>query len=119
MTNLTYCAEIGNNVYGEKSAITQFGLSKAGGHGNMYELNKRFAELCSCPISDFISSPTLVLKEMMRREDWPEFSKVSGFWNVPFQARTKYFINVDYILDETEGLLLKAAIEFLERSQKP
>ena len=68
---------------------------------------------------DFVLHPTLVLREMMRREDWPEFSKVSGFWNVPFQARTKYFINVDYILDETEGLLLKAAIEFLERSQKP
>ena len=58
------------------------------------------------PNPDFISDPRLVLREMMKREDWELFPCVSG----------DRHIDVDYILDTT-GLLVKAGIEWLEKEK--
>ena len=60
---------------------------------------------------DFILNPTLVLVEMMKREDWPEFivKQFTYSYTEPIRA----FIE-DYILD-AEGKLALAAILFLEK----
>ena len=59
---------------------------------------------------DFISRPTLVLKEMVKRKGWIDFLDIVG---VGGSTEINSMIDVIYILDETEGLLAKAAIEFL------
>ena len=59
-------------------------------------------------------NPRLVLGEMIKREDWMEFSKTIGFWSVglrPMKERF-FFIRCDLILNTT-GKLADLAIEFL------
>jgi hypothetical protein len=69
--------------------------------------------------SDFIAHPTLALKEMMKREDWFFFldQQLGGDY-YPLAdplAGDLTLIPISYILDETEGSLVKAAIEFMEK----
>ncbi len=93
------------------------------------QINRRFAKLCypgkDCTYNpDFISNPRLVLGEMKKGEDWDTFAYVIGspFWESDKDGRCTdikhYTVDIDYILDETEGLLVKAAIEFLRRRRR-
>ena len=66
--------------------------------------------------TDFIAHPTLVLKEMLKREDWPRFLDSVGHFD--FFYHEHQLIVVDYILDTTEGSLAKAAIEWLEKQEE-
>ena len=61
---------------------------------------------------DFISNPTLVLVEMMKREDWPEFivKQFTYSYTEPIRAFSE-----DYILDTTEGKLALAASEWMKK----
>lgn len=104
------------------------------------QINKRLAELVGIPWNepweeldectgkveicgkydnpDFCADPRLVLREMMKREDWRLFSMVKGFWNVhrhpvATPTYTDAYLNVDDILDTT-GKLALAAIAYLE-----
>ena len=70
---------------------------------------------------DFAADPRIVLREMMKREDWPEFSNeigpckhkpdISPFNYPPMEASEAVYY--EYILDTT-GKLRDAAIEWLE-----
>jgi len=119
--------------------------------------NKKFAELCGicwhedewinhkyickkCKASlsdslpgmwnpDFVIHPTLVLREMMKRDDWYDFSH--SLWVETFSEVTTSKLSINYqvefmiersipnryILDTTEGRLLDAAIKFMEEKQ--
>ncbi len=62
---------------------------------------------------DFVSNPTLVLVEMMKREDWPTFAMTISCW-FGEKSPVPIAIPLKYISDTTEGLLVRAAIEFLK-----
>ena len=109
------------------------------------QINRRFAELvgmcwheridemtCTCGLGfrtnaiymhiqdsnpDFIANPTLVLKEMLKRKDWHNFLDIIGlpYWDEHDIKHSA--IDAMFILDETEGLLVKAGIEWLEKEQ--
>ena len=67
-------------------------------------------------IPDFKSDPRLVLREMMKREDWPEFSE-RLFWYIADKTEIiKNFCEV-FILDTT-GKLVKDAIKFMKEKEK-
>ena len=97
-------------------------------------INRRFAGLCGIepekihfgtayPLTidkypDFILHPTLVLVEMMKIGKLKEFLvNIFSFDRGSFPYKFDFCIDVDYILDTTEGLLAKAAIEFLEKEE--
>uniref|UniRef100_A0A6H1ZZ56 Uncharacterized protein n=1 Tax=viral metagenome TaxID=1070528 RepID=A0A6H1ZZ56_9ZZZZ len=81
--------------------------------------NREFAELLGlpededwmCPV-DFVVDPRFVLREMRKREDWPEFA----FKEMIFSNSGKCGISLNYILDTT-GLLRNKAIEFLKEER--
>ena len=66
---------------------------------------------------DFISDPRLVLREMMKRKDFLEFSRDK--LDCPWEDDRVYwnYVHTDYILDTT-GLLAMAAIEWLEKEEE-
>ena len=78
----------------------------------------RLADYAISSNPDFISHPTLVLAEMVKRKDWLLFVKRYFHWQTYDKINYDIDIPINYILDTT-GLLVKEAIEFLERSQKP
>lgn len=100
------------------------------------DLNQRFAELmgidegdfCICglnkeahrfethsfvgrDIPDFVSDPRLVLREMMKRDDYNQFL-IEKIFKYGWTAR----MTIELFLDTT-GLLVKAAIKFLEKGE--
>jgi len=99
-------------------------------------LNQRFAKLCGIPCHswetkgidgktyvhtdpDFCADPRLVLREMMKREDWKNFHRTlvgAMIWDEEREIYGIFAIAVDYILDET-GLLCKAACDFMEKEE--
>ena len=62
-------------------------------------------------IPDYCADPTLVLREMRKREDWDEFRDSIGGWKSPYQ-----FVRLDLILDNS-GKLAWLALEWIERSR--
>ena len=95
-------------------------------------LNRRFTELCGISPyrcvsgegdgvgkerKDFIAHPTFVLREMMKREDWLLFAKTYFHWQTYDKINYNIDIPLKYILDTT-GLLVKAAIEWLEKQEE-
>jgi hypothetical protein len=62
---------------------------------------------------DYAADPRLVLEVMKKREDWWLFSRLSGFWVIPFEAGEKIYLDTAYILDKT-GKLRDKAIEWME-----
>jgi hypothetical protein len=59
------------------------------------------------------SDARLVLREMMRREHWPEFIFSLGEYPSEFKHSGGLVgISIDYILDDT-GLLLTKALEWM------
>ena len=71
----------------------------------------------SCRNPDFIAHPTLVLKEMGKRcKTEYEFAQFLFSLDIhgTYALLLRGFIDT-YILDETEGLLVKAAIKWLEK----
>ncbi len=72
-----------------------------------------------CRNPDFISDPWLVLREMAKKEEWPDFC-----WEINRRRNHQNYLNleqvltvdIDYVLDTT-GLLVKAAIEFMEEEE--
>ena len=62
---------------------------------------------------DFILHPTLVLVEMMKREDFPEFCR--SITGIAFRADSAILMDVKYFLDTTDGLLVKEAIKWMEK----
>lgn len=69
---------------------------------------------------DFIADPRLVLREMRWRKDWNGtfIYFIGGETHSGSNYRkVQELIPVDYILDETEGLLVLAAIEFLPKTE--
>jgi hypothetical protein len=68
---------------------------------------------------DFCADPRLVLREMMKRDDWPEFCASIGLyeqWDQGEQGTEQEWmlVNVNLILDTT-GKLRDAAIKFLRK----
>lgn len=63
---------------------------------------------------DFASDPRLVLREMMKRKDWPIFAKTLKYsiGDREYHGDTQT-VGIIYILDTT-GRLRDAAIKFLE-----
>jgi hypothetical protein len=61
---------------------------------------------------DFVSDPRLVLREMMKREDWPEFAESLRQHADKIGIGSMEYI-IDLLLDQT-GLLVKAAITWME-----
>jgi hypothetical protein len=59
-----------------------------------------------------------LLEEMMKREDWDDFSKQIGFWSVGFRPlKIRYFyLRSDYIT--TPGKLLKAVWEWFKGRER-
>ena len=64
---------------------------------------------------DFISDPRLVLREMDRIGMLDDFKKYSGVF---IWMPEGHYIRVDYMTDTTTGLLVKAAIEWMEKEMK-
>lgn len=60
---------------------------------------------------DFAADPRLVLREMMKREDWMYFHESIGCLDP--EHRYLDAVLIDYILDQT-GLLRDRAVEWLE-----
>jgi hypothetical protein len=82
------------------------------------EKSREFAERCGIP-RFAPSDPVLVLREMMKREDWPVFIKRIGA-----RIEDRYtgqppvdFVRVYYMTDTT-GLLAQEAVEFLRRGDE-
>ena len=70
------------------------------------------------PNPDFVLNPTLVLVEMMKIGKLKEFLvNIFSFDRGSFPYKFDFCIDVDYILDTTEGLLVKMAIEFVEKEK--
>ena len=61
------------------------------------------------------ADPRLVLREMMKREDWPEF--ITALSGINTCINGHYFIRVDLILDTT-GKLRDNVIEFLRKEKR-
>jgi hypothetical protein len=82
--------------------------------GYVYFTNDGFTKHCEDGNPDFIADPRLVLREMMKREDYKRFFIfVMPIMHVDGVIR---WIN-SYILDTT-GLLAKVAIKWLEKEGK-
>lgn len=70
-------------------------------------------------IPDFAADPRLVLREMIKREDWDLFLPEIGHcqrWKEKDTIYTYDLIRIDYMTDTT-GLLRDRAIEFMERGK--
>jgi len=84
--------------------------------------NETFALLTGGPKADYAADPRLVLREMMKKEDYFRFA-FSLYNNLEWPAESEYqqilmqrSILIDYILDTT-GKLRDAAIEFIEKGK--
>ena len=84
---------------------------KCGGWFKVHPLDLRFIDN-----PDYIAHPTLVLKEMMKREDWPEFLETIGGQVTIANKLTAWVFSV-YILDTT-GKPRDLAIKFIRRGAK-
>jgi hypothetical protein len=63
---------------------------------------------------NFIKDLVSLLREMMKREDWREFSEQIGLWHwVSDKTPAEHLVRTELVLD-TEGKLLCAAYEFLK-----
>lgn len=95
--------------------------------------NKRMSDLLGVPYRDWTTSDGKIelLRCLMKREDWPEFIKTVGNIKCHIPATNKRIkdrplneitvwgiavVRVDLILDTT-GLLVKAAIEWMEKEK--
>lgn len=101
-------------------------------------MNRRFAELVGADYHsyetkgmdgkmhlhsnpDFAADPRLVLREMMKREDWPEFfhfliEKGLAVYSRPiFGAERRPYYLSDTLFTDTTGLLRDRAVEWMER----
>ena len=76
-----------------------------------------YTNSCEADINpDYAADPRLVLREMMKREDWPDFSE-RLFWYIADKTELiKNFCEV-FILDTT-GKLRDAAIKFMKEKEK-
>ena len=61
---------------------------------------------------DYAAAPLLVLREMVKREDWPEFLETIG-GQITIANKLTAWVFLDYILDTT-GKLIGRAIDFLK-----
>lgn len=77
--------------------------------------------VCGRKNPDFAADPRLVLREMMKREDWLMFIQAVGdvhrFNEKSSDFEWKEMIPVEYMTDTT-GLLRDRAIEWMERAGK-
>ena len=70
-----------------------------------YREEKELFIHCKDNNPDFILHPTLVLVEMMKREDFPEFCR--SITGIAFRADSTILMDVKYFLDTTEGLMAR------------
>lgn len=84
--------------------------------------NKKLSLLLGVEEQEFDRDPRLVLREMMKKEDYFRFA-FSLYNNLEWPAESEYqqilmqrSILIDYILDTT-GKLRDAAIEFIEKGK--
>ena len=66
-------------------------------------------------VLDYAADPRLVLREMMKREDWDSFCDYIGYLDFSEDGYPLRYVRMDYILDIT-GKLRDAAIEFLKEA---
>ena len=64
----------------------------------------------------YAADPRLVLREMMKREDWDSFCDYIGYLDFSEDGYPLRYVRMDYILDTT-GKLRDAAIDFLKEAR--
>ena len=83
--------------------------------GEHFNSNKEAEEHIINNSPDYVADPRLVLREMMKREDWDSFCDYIGYLDFSEDGYPLRYVRMDYILDIT-GKLRDAAIEFLKEA---
>ena len=85
----------------------------------IHGLNMYSEEIDRYEYPDYAADPRLVLREMMKRDDWNDFYKWASDHKqiLDYNSQGTVFIRLRYILDTTEGLLVKAGIEWMEKEE--